>query len=158
MTSQTDAVRSATMRSVKSKDTGPELLVRSLLHLLGYRFRLHRKDLPGKPDIVFPGRRKIIFVHGCFWHGHQCARGCRVPKSNRDYWVRKITGNKERDTIHLAVLKASGWQILTIWECEAGMSEDLLQKLVGFLNQPAPVNKGQGGNDRILRKTLREAK
>lgn len=133
MTSPTDAVRSATMRAVKSKDTGPELLIRSIVHRLGYRFRLHRKDLPGKPDIVLGGHRKIIFVNGCFWHGHNCARGSRVPKSNHDYWVRKITRNRELDTMHSAVLSACGWHVLTIWECEAGVREQLLQKLIGFL-------------------------
>lgn len=134
MNSQIDPIRSATMRAVKSKNTAPELLVRSIVHRLGYRFRLHRKDLPGKPDLAFPGRRKIIFVHGCFWHGHECARGDRIPRRNRDYWLRKITRNRERDTMHSAVLEASGWQILTVWECEVRVSEELIQKLVDFLD------------------------
>ena len=85
------------MRAVKSHDTKPELLVRRAIHCMGYRYRLHRKDLPGKPDVVFPSRKKIIFVHGCFWHGHDCARGARMPKSNRSYWVSKISRNRERD-------------------------------------------------------------
>jgi DNA mismatch endonuclease (patch repair protein) len=130
---QADSVRSATMRAVKSKNTAPEMLVRSIVHRLGYRFRLHRKDLPGKPDLVFAGRRKIIFVHGCFWHGHECARGNRIPQHNRDYWVRKIRDNRERDTMHSVILESSGWKILTVWECEAHVSNDLQKKLADFL-------------------------
>src|SRR4249920_1604267 len=102
-------VRRRTMQAVKSKDTAPELLVRSLAHRMGYRFRLHRKDLPGKPDLVFPGRRKAIFVHGCFWHGHDCARGARVPKNNRDYWVTKVGRNVARDERSREALTALGW-------------------------------------------------
>src|ERR1700719_94774 len=102
-------VRRRTMQAVKSKNTAPELLVRSLAHRMGYRFRLHRKDLPGKPDLVFPGTRKAIFVHGCFWHGHDCARGARVPKTNRDYWRAKIARNRARDLKTLAVYEAMGW-------------------------------------------------
>ena len=92
--------RSATMRAVKGKDTKPELLVRRLVHGMGYRYRLHRKDLPGKPDLTFAGRRRVIFVHGCFWHGHDCARGARVQKNNRDYWLGKIGRNRGRDAEH----------------------------------------------------------
>jgi DNA mismatch endonuclease (patch repair protein) len=94
--SQTDLARSATMRAVRSEDTRPEMLIRRILHGLGYRYRLHDKTLPGKPDLVFTGRRKVVFVHGCFWHGHDCARGARVPKSNADYWTGKIGRNRER--------------------------------------------------------------
>ena len=133
MNSQTDPIRSATMRAIKSKNTAPEMLVRRIVHRLGYRFRLHREDLPGKPDLVFAGRRKIIFVHGCFWHGHRCARGNRIPHHNREYWVRKIRRNQERDTVHSVALEASGWKILTVWECEARVSDELLKKLADFL-------------------------
>ena len=112
------AQRSAVMRRVKAKDTGPELAVRKALTRLGLRYRLHRKDLPGCPDIVLPGRRLAIFVHGCFWHGHDCARGARVPKQNRDYWLAKVARNRARDTQSQAALAAAGWRVETVWECE----------------------------------------
>ena len=136
-TSQTDPARSAIMRSVRSQDTLPELFIRGILHRLGYRYRLYDKRLPGKPDIVFAGRKKVVFVHGCFWHGHVCARGCRVPKANRDYWVEKIARNKRRDTQNSGALNTQGWQVLTIWECETAKSEDLVSRLITFLKQPA---------------------
>ena len=126
--------RSAVMRQVKGKNTSPELKVRRLLHRLGARFRLHRKDLPGAPDIVLPGRRLAIFVHGCFWHGHDCARGARTPKQNRDYWLGKIGRNRERDVVSRAALVALGWRVETIWECElkdAGVLDDRLRRLLG---------------------------
>jgi DNA mismatch endonuclease, patch repair protein len=110
--------RSAVMRQVKGRDTGPERQVRRLLWGLGARYRLQRADLPGKPDIVLPGRRLAIFVHGCFWHGHDCARGARVPKANRDYWVGKVGRNRARDEVSQAALAALGWRVETIWECE----------------------------------------
>lgn len=105
------------MRAVKGKDTGPEMVVRRLIYSLGYRYRLHRADLPGKPDLVFPSRKAVIFVHGCFWHGHNCPRGSRVPKTNRAYWVAKITKNSSRDLANTKALKSSGWRVLTLWEC-----------------------------------------
>jgi DNA mismatch endonuclease (patch repair protein) len=110
--------RSAVMRRVKGKDTTPELAVRKALTALGARYRLHRKDLPGKPDIVLPGRRLALFVHGCFWHGHDCARGARVPKQNRDYWVGKVERNRARDAASREALAALGWRVETIWECD----------------------------------------
>jgi DNA mismatch endonuclease (patch repair protein) len=122
------------MQAVKSKDTAPELLIRSLAHQMGYRFRLHRKDLPGKPDLAFPGRRKVIFVHGCFWHGHDCARGARVPKSNRDYWTAKIARNRERDRNACASLASSGWTSLIVWECDLGNEKELKARVRKFLN------------------------
>jgi len=125
--------RSWIMSRVKSKNTSPELRVRSLAHRLGYRFRLHRKDLPGKPDLAFPSRKKVIFVHGCFWHGHDCARGKRIPKSNSEYWITKIKRNLERDINHTRNLKSLGWDVLTIWECETKDTEDLRKRLVSFL-------------------------
>src|SRR5438309_5842439 len=112
------AKRSAVMRRVKGKDTSPEMIVRRALTALGARYRLHRKDLPGKPDIVLPGRRLAIFVHGCFWHGHDCARGARTPKANRDYWVGKIARNRGRDERARRELAAGGWRVETVWECE----------------------------------------
>ena len=110
--------RSAVMRRVKSRDTTPEKLVRRLLTELGVRYRLHRADLPGKPDIVMAGRRLAILIHGCFWHGHDCARGARVPKQNTDYWLAKVGRNRARDADSLARLTALGWRVETVWECE----------------------------------------
>lgn len=124
------------MRAVKSADTSPELAVRRLLHSMGFRYRLHAKNLPGKPDIVFPGKRKVIFVHGCFWHGHGCRRGARVPKANREYWLQKILRNKSRDKRHSVALKRLGWRTLIIWECQISRSQRLLEKLTKFLDQP----------------------
>lgn len=125
--------RSRIMRAVKGSDTKPEMIVRRMVHGMGYRYRLHRKDLPGKPDLVFSSRRKTIFVHGCFWHGHNCARGARVPKSNRDYWVNKIVGNRERDIKSRAALAIAGWGVLTIWECELKDPELLRKRLREYL-------------------------
>jgi DNA mismatch endonuclease (patch repair protein) len=113
-----EATRSAVMRRVKGRDTAPELKVRRALTALGARYRLHRADLPGKPDIVMPGRRMAVFVHGCFWHGHDCPRGSRVPKDNRDYWVGKVERNRARDATSREALAALGWRVETIWECE----------------------------------------
>lgn len=124
--------RSWVMRAVKGRNTRPERAVRSLLHALGYRFRLHRKDLPGSPDIVLPGRKAVIFVHGCFWHGHGCKRGSRAPKTNADYWTKKLAGNIARDARTRAELKALGWQVLVVWECEI-KTEGLADKLRAFL-------------------------
>lgn len=106
------------MRRVKGRDTGPELKVRRLLWDAGYRYRLQRKDLPGRPDIVLPGRRAAVFVHGCFWHGHDCARGARQPKANADYWIAKIARNVARDARVLAELAEVGWRPVVVWECE----------------------------------------
>lgn len=125
--------RSENMRQIRSKDTGPELKVRSLTHRLGFRFRLHRKDLPGKPDLVFPSRNKIIFVHGCFWHGHACPEGLRKPKSNRSYWIPKIAKNRQRDAESISRLRAAGWDVLVIWECEIKEQESLAKMLIEFL-------------------------
>jgi DNA mismatch endonuclease (patch repair protein) len=110
--------RSDVMRQVKAKGTSPELKVRKLLWGMGLRYRLHRKDLPGAPDIVLPGRKLAIFVQGCFWHGHDCARGARVPKQNRPYWTAKIERNRQRDLRTSAELTAKGWTPLMVWECE----------------------------------------
>ena len=109
--------RSANMRAIRSKGMKPELAVRSLVHRLGYRFRLHRKDLPGKPDLVFGPRRKVIFVHGCFWHCHNC-KLAHDPKSNRGYWGPKLERNRTRDQNNIDALKAAGWECLVVWECE----------------------------------------
>ncbi len=105
------------MRAIRGKDTLPEITVRSLVHRLGYRFRLHRKDLPGKPDLAFPVHRKVIFVHGCFWHSHGCKAGL-IPKSNRNFWLPKLSRNKMRDNENLKALTKRGWDALVIWQCE----------------------------------------
>lgn len=106
------------MRAVKGKDTKPEIALRKALFALGLRYRLNVKDLPGKPDLVFPKYRTVIFVHGCFWHGHACKRGARAPKSNAEYWNAKIARNKARDKNNAAALKKLGWRVVTVWECE----------------------------------------
>jgi len=126
--------RSKVMRAVKGRDTGLEMIVRRLAHGMGYRYRLHRKDLPGKPDLVFPGRRKVIFVHGCFWHQHDCPRGARYPKSSREYWVPKLRRNQERDAEHLRRLAEQGWDTLIVWECETKDHHALKTKIRNFLS------------------------
>nr|WP_320178941.1 very short patch repair endonuclease [Roseovarius pacificus] len=120
------------MQAVKTKNTGPEMIVRRLLHKHGYRYRLHRKDLPGRPDIVFSGKRKAIFVHGCFWHGHGCSKG-RLPKSKLEYWKPKIERNKARDDRNVADLKDAGWQVLVIWQCEIADGQALWRRLQEFV-------------------------
>ncbi len=125
--------RSEIMRRVKGRDTTPEKAVRSLLHRLGYRFRLQRRDLPGNPDIVLPGRRSVVFVHGCFWHGHDCARGARMPKANADYWTTKIARNRARDEKNLAALDALGWRAKVVWECELKDAARIKKELTRFL-------------------------
>lgn len=127
-------VRSRIMAAVKSKNTTPELLVRHIAHKLGYRFRLHRADLPGSPDLVFPRLRKVVFVNGCFWHAHQCVRGKRIPATNRPYWLAKRRRNYCRDRRVQKALIALGWEVLTIWECETKsiMSlENILRQFLG---------------------------
>jgi len=109
--------RSRIMRRVKSQDTRPEMLVRRVLHNLGFRYRLHRKDLPGSPDIVFGSRKLAVFVNGCFWHGHSCARGNRLPATNTPYWRRKISTNRKRDARNRRRLNRLGWSVITVWEC-----------------------------------------
>ena len=121
------------MRAVRSKDTGPELQVRSIVHRLGYRFRLHRAELAGKPDLVLPRLRKVIFVHGCFWHGHDCKRVAREPMSNRDYWSEKIRTNKLRDCANIASLNSQGWDCLVVWECELKDPDSIESVIQQFL-------------------------
>lgn len=120
------------MQSVKSKDTRPELVVRSLLHRMGYRFRLHRKDLPGKPDIVLPGRGRAIFVHGCFWHSHGCNKG-RPPKSRTEYWLPKLNANVERDKKKIEQLQQLGWKTLVVWQCQTKDRDVLAALLKDFV-------------------------
>ncbi len=125
--------RSAVMRRVRGKNTTPELAVRRLLTALGARYRLHRADLPGKPDIVLGPRRLAIFVHGCFWHGHDCARGARIPKTNRDYWLAKVARNRARDAASRSALEAAGWRVETVWECELKDGAELRARAEGWL-------------------------
>lgn len=110
--------RSAVMRAVRAKDTKPELVVRRLLHRLGYRFRLHAPDLPGRPDLVFRKQRVAVFVHGCFWHSHQCRKGRQRPLTNAARWQAKLDRNVERDREVTRELEAQGWTVVTVWECE----------------------------------------
>jgi DNA mismatch endonuclease (patch repair protein) len=133
----TAAKRSAVMARVKARDTGPEMVVRRLLWRLGARYRLDRKDLPGRPDIVMPGRKLAIFVHGCFWHGHDCTRGARVPKANRDYWTAKIARNRARDIETGAKLEAMGWRVEVVWECDLKAAAALEDRLRTLLSPPA---------------------
>lgn len=136
-------VRSKIMSRVRTRDTGPELLLRSSLHRLGYRYRLHSEALPGKPDLVFPARRKVIFVHGCFWHGHGCRWG-KLPKSRPEYWEPKIDGNQRRDRAVLRLLRRSGWQALVIWQCELRVLDKALAKAVQFLEGESLSKKKRG--------------
>lgn len=136
-----DAQRSRTMRAVRSADTKPEMIVRRLVHGLGRRYRLHAKDLPGKPDLTFRRDKRAIFVHGCFWHGHDCPRGARTPKRNAAYWQAKIARNRSRDAETLGLLATAGWRTLVIWECETRDRDALAHRLAGFLGVRPPDRK-----------------
>lgn len=129
------ARRSANMRAIRSKGMKPEMVVRRLVHSMGYRFRLHHKDLPGKPDMVFPVRRAVIFIHGCFWHYHSSlnCRDAHLPKSNTDYWHLKLARNQARDAEIEVTLKAQGWRVLVIWECQIEDLHALERRLFAFL-------------------------
>lgn len=129
--------RQRTMRSVHSQGTKPELVVRRLVYNLGFRYRLNSKDLPGKPDLVFTKLRKVIFVHGCFWHGHDCKAGTKRPKTNTDYWDKKLHRNRERDLMHYQQLSEQSWRYLVLWECELRDLPTLEAKLLAFLKDSA---------------------
>jgi DNA mismatch endonuclease (patch repair protein) len=126
--------RSRNMAAIRGKDTKPEMIVRRIVHALGYRFRLHRRDLPGAPDLVFPRRKKIILVHGCYWHMHTCRWGCVTPQTNAEFWQKKRNGNVDRDRRNRRKLKRLGWQVLTIWECEARAPQKIAVKISRFFN------------------------
>ena len=126
--------RSENMRAIRGTDTKPEIAVRSLVHRLGYRFRLHARDLPGKPDLVFPARRKVIFVHGCFWHSHACKTGL-IPHSNRGFWLPKLRRTKARDRENLEALTKIGWRALVIWQCELKDSKAMRLRVKRFLGR-----------------------
>ncbi|ECT7562157.1 DNA mismatch endonuclease Vsr [Salmonella enterica subsp. enterica serovar Cerro] len=128
--------RSERMSRVRAQDTKPEMKLRRLIHGMGFRYRLHRRDLPGKPDLVFPGRRSIIFMHGCFWHRHEGCGLARLPKSKRAFWSAKLEANKERDQKNISTLEAAGWRVLVIWECqlrdEGGVREVVKEFLTNY--------------------------
>ncbi|MET3523961.1 very short patch repair endonuclease [Mesorhizobium abyssinicae] len=128
-----DARVSTQMRLIRKKDTKPEIFVRRIVHGMGYRYRLHRSDLPGTPDLVFPARKKVILVHGCFWHQHDCRLGRRQPKANPEYWLPKLKRNRERDLTAEEALSRLGWNVLTIWECETRDPVDVEAKVRSFL-------------------------
>lgn len=123
------ATRSRMMSGIKGQNTRPEMIVRKRLHREGFRFRLHRKDLPGKPDIVLPRYRSVIFVHGCFWHGHDCPY-FKMPKTRTNFWEEKISTNRRRDTKNITSLRAGGWQVLVIWECEIRDGVDWVDRII----------------------------
>jgi DNA mismatch endonuclease (patch repair protein) len=129
--------RSAVMRAVPGRDSSAELKVRGILSRLGLRYRLHRKDLPGSPDVAFVGRKVALFVHGCFWHGHDCRRGARLPKANAGYWTAKLAGNRVRDSRAQDELRAMGWTPLVVWECEL-KDEAALEARLAALLKPSP--------------------
>ena len=133
--------RSSIMARVPATGTKPELIVRQVAHALGYRFRLHRANLPGRPDLVFPRHRKVIFVHGCFWHGHENCRKAKRPETNRSFWERKLSRNVERDHQNLAALRETGWMILVVWECETPSRELLSEKVRNFLEKKFSESK-----------------
>lgn len=127
--------RSERMARVRGKDTRPEMKVRSIVHGMGYRYRLHRRSLPGSPDLVFPSRRAVIFVHGCFWHRHddpRCKRA-RLPKSRPEFWLPKLEANRQRDARNKTALESSGWRVLELWECQLGERDQIEQKVKDFL-------------------------
>jgi DNA mismatch endonuclease (patch repair protein) len=133
MDNLTRAQRSAAMARVRSRDTKPELAVRRLVHGMGYRYRLYLSNLPGKPDLTFPMKRKAIFVHGCFWHGHECTAGTNRPRSRLVYWRPKLSRNRQRDRANLAALRRLGWKVFVIWECQLGNLERVRSRIERFL-------------------------
>ena len=123
------------MAAVRSVDTTPEMIVRRILYRIGCRYRLHLRSLPGSPDIVFPGRRKVVFVHGCFWHRHSCKNGRSLPKTHKDYWLPKFARNRKRDRANRAELKKLGWDVLIVWECWTRKPDSLATKLARFVGR-----------------------
>jgi DNA mismatch endonuclease, patch repair protein len=145
--------RSRIMRAVKGHDTSAELLVRKIVKRLGYRrFGVNRRDLPGSPDLVFSRKRAVIFVHGCFWHGHRCKRGNRVPKQNRTYWIGKIARNKARDKVTRAALRLAGWDVLVIWECGLKRPSVINESIRNFLTKSSAPRDSSSRNGRRARR------
>lgn len=132
---RTQESRSALMSRIRGKNTAPELSIRRYLHARGYRYRLHARDLPGTPDIVFPSRRKVVFVNGCFWHGHGCRIG-KLPKSRQEFWVPKLERNRAKDARNIRELESKGWSVFTVWQCELRSVEKVGETLVSFLGAP----------------------
>jgi len=130
------------MSAIKGKDTKPEMVVRKLVHGMGFRYRLHRKDLPGKPDLVFPRLRKVILIHGCYWHIHDCRYGRVVPKTNAEFWQTKRQSNVVRDQKNLADLAEAGWEVLVLWECEIRHPNDLVERIRTFLETTGGLQSG----------------
>lgn len=126
--------RSWNMSRIRGKNTSPELLVRSLLHRLGYRFRLHRRDLPGKPDIILPKHKAVVFVHGCFWHRHSRCKYAYTPKSNLEFWRDKFHGNVQRDRVTARRLRKLGWRVIVVWECQTADAKELAERLTRALS------------------------
>ena len=131
------------MARVKSKGMKPEMKVRRLLHGLGYRYRLHRPDLPGQPDLVFPSRRKVVFVNGCFWHNHSGCPRVRVPTANRNYWLSKLGRNKKRDERNIGLLERGGWAVMTVWECQLRDIDTVTEQLIDFIENAGPTIDAQ---------------
>ena len=131
--------RSEIMSRVRARGTRPEMTVRRLVHRLGYRYRLHATHLPGRPDLVFAGRRKVVFVHGCFWHRHPGCRLARLPKSRVEFWRTKLDGNRERDLLKQRELRCLGWSSLVVWECELNDLESVAERVTRFLEEPSEV-------------------
>lgn len=134
MDSLSPAERSEIMARVRSRDTRPEMLVRRLVFSFGYRYRLHAKDLPGRPDLVFRRRRKVIFIHGCFWHRHSNCALARLPKSRQEFWLPKLEGNRKRDEKNVRQLRREGWGVMTTWECQLKNPERLADRIRRFLD------------------------
>lgn len=141
MDTLTPKQRSERMSRVRAKDTKPEMMVRRLVHSMGYRYRLHVAALPGRPDLVFPGRKAVVFVHGCFWHRHTGCKLARLPKSRLDFWAPKLEANRQRDTAVLRSLRKSGWRVLVVWECQTKQPEALAHRLRRFLDRVPPGQK-----------------
>ncbi len=139
--------RSRLMSRIGPKDTQPELFVRRMLHTRGWRYRLHAKTLPGTPDIVFPGRRAVLFVHGCFWHGHDCRSG-RLPKTRRAFWAAKIAANRSRDSRKVAELVERGWRVMTVWQCSLKRSDSALAAIENFLRRGCSIAETGPDGDR----------
>ena len=136
--------RSRTMSRIRGRNTGPEMAIRKLIFGAGYRYRLHVRQLPGRPDLVFPGRRKVLFVNGCFWHMHKDCGRSKIPNTRRRYWVRKLRANVARDNRVKARLEELGWSVMTIWECEIGNASALKKNISRFLGPPTKkANRGQ---------------
>lgn len=127
--------RSELMSRIRGRDTAPEIFVRRIVHGLGYRYRLHDRRLPGRPDLVFPRLRKVIFVHGCFWHSHRCKKGLSAPKTNVPFWARKREANRVRDRKSQRRLRSLGWDVLVIWECRCGKSENVVGVVEKYLEE-----------------------